>query len=110
MGWIAEFNDFEEKMAILKASSKFRKSSNPKKIYLKFNQTHKERQKEKSLREEVSNLSDALTETDTEFPVVRKGKIVLVERRPQQNGSLKQQTICNWKKVMPTSNQPNQST
>ena len=76
LGCIAEFNDFEEKMAILKASSKLPKSANPKKIYLKSNQTKKERQKERSLREEVSNLRDALTDNDTEFPVIRNGKIV----------------------------------
>ena len=91
LGCIAEFNDFEEKMAILKASSKLPKSANPKKIYLKSNQTKKERQKERSLREEVSNLRDALTDNDTEFPVIRNGKIVFLERRPQQNGSLKNQ-------------------
>ena len=91
LGCIAEFNNFEEKMAILKGSSKVLKSDNPKKIYFKANQTPTERQQDKALKAEIANLREALTDTDKEFPVIRNGKIVFLERRSQANGNPQRQ-------------------
>ena len=84
LGCIAEFNNFEEKMAILKGSSKVLKSDNPKKIYFKANQTPTERRQDKALKAEVANLREALTDTDKEFPVIRNGKIVFRKKTPSK--------------------------
>ena len=48
----------------------------PIEIYIKSNQTLKERQQEKALRNEVASLRAALTETDNQFPVIRNREII----------------------------------
>ena len=68
-------------MAILRGSKKLQETEHLKNVYLKPNQTAKERQREKALKEEVNQLRENLEDTATDFPVIRNGRIVFFPRR-----------------------------
>ena len=55
-----------------------------KNLFLKPNQTAEERKREKELRQEVKKLRDELTDNDTNFPVIRSGEIVFLERKTKK--------------------------
>ena len=81
IGFVADFEDFEKKMAILRGSKKLQETEHLKNVYHKPNQTAKERQWEKALKEEVNQLRENLEDTATDFPVIRNGRIVFLPRR-----------------------------
>ena len=52
-GFIADFNNFNDKLEILRNSKKLSESENLKDVFVKSNQTEKQRKQEKALRESV---------------------------------------------------------
>ena len=81
IGHIAEMENLNDKIMVLKGSKKVTESDEFDNVFIKPNKTRKEGEAEKQLREEVKKLRDGLKDDDKEFPVIRNGEIVFLERK-----------------------------
>ena len=85
IGYVAEFETMEDKIKILKGSKNLKNDDNLKKVFVKPNLTIKQQRVERELYEKVKELRNKLEDTDNQFPVIRNGRIIFLERRNYQN-------------------------
>ena len=70
----------DERKTVMKAASKLRNSKNFERLYISKDMTVSEREKEKKLREELSQRKQ---QGESEL-IIRRGKIIRIDRQPQQ--------------------------
>jgi hypothetical protein len=81
IAYIAELQNKEEKTKILRSSRNLKESTECKDIYIKPNETRKQRENYQKLKAQIEDIKAAQTNSDEKYPVIRNNRIVFLEKR-----------------------------
>ena len=71
----------EEKTTILKGARNLKESKECKDIFIKPNETKKQRQRYQKLRTQLEEVRASLPDSEMKYPVIRNNRIVFLEKK-----------------------------
>ena len=79
LGYVAEMQNRDEITAILKGAKNLKESKDCKDIFIKPNQTKKQRERYQKLRVQLEEVRASLPDSEMKYPAIRNNRIVCLE-------------------------------